>query len=89
MFYKENNIPVFPYSSLTCGFFAGVYKHDDPLFKESLKYETKMQYYYDENIERLKRAEILAIKHNCSVAQINFAYILLRKKQALVNACFI
>ena len=76
IYYKEKKMPVFPYSSLGRGFFAGVYKHDDPKFKESLKEETLKQYYYPVNIERLKRAEELASKHNCSVAQINFAFLL-------------
>lgn len=76
LFYKENNIPVFPYSSLGRGFFAGICSYNDPKFKESLKYETLKQYYYPINIERLKKAEELAKKHNCSVAQINFAFML-------------
>lgn len=76
LFYKENNIPVFPYSSLGRGFFAGRYSYLDPKFKESLKEETIKQYYYPVNIDRLKKAEELAKKHNCSVAQINFAFLL-------------
>ena len=76
LFYKENNMPVFPYSSLGRGFFAGRYSHDDPKFKQSLKVETLSQYYYPVNIERLKKAEELAKKHNCSVANINFAFLL-------------
>ena len=76
LFYKENKMPVFPYSSLGRGFFAGIYSSSDPRFKDSLKEETLKQYYYPVNINRLKKAEELAKKHSCSVAQINFAFLL-------------
>lgn len=75
----EHKIPVFPFSSLGRGFFAGRFKHDDPQFKKNLDPNARKQYYYDINIKRLERAEELAQKKNCTVAQINFAYLLHQK----------
>lgn len=75
-FYIKYKIPVFPYSSLARGFFAGKYKHDDINFINSLKDDARIQYYHDINIKRLERAEILAKKKNCTVSQINISYMI-------------
>lgn len=75
-FYKDTQIPVFPYSSLGRGFFSGRYAHDDEEFKKNLDFFAKGQYCYPVNLERLKRAEELAKEKGCSVAQINFAFLL-------------
>jgi len=75
----ENNIPVFPYSSLGRGFFAGRFLHDDPEFKKNLDPNARKQYYYDINLARLERAEKMAKEKGCTVAQINFAYLLNQK----------
>lgn len=53
-----------------------MYQNGKSLFKQSLKEETLKQYYYPVNINRLAKAEELAKKHNCSVVQINFAFLL-------------
>lgn len=78
-YYAANNIPVFPFSSLGRGFFSGKVKHDDPNFKKSLDVHARKQYCYDVNLKRLARAEELAEKKGCTVAQMNFAYLFNQK----------
>ena len=75
--FAENGIPVFSYSSFARGFFSGKYRTDRDLHAEDvLPPWTCEEYVCPENIERLKRAEALARKRNCTVGQINLAWIL-------------
>ena len=74
--YKENNIPVFAYSSLARGFFSGAFKSSEPQkAKEILDGPGIIGYYCEDNLERLRRCEIMAEKMNKTVAQIAMAWI--------------
>ncbi len=72
----ENQIPVFAYSSMSCGFISGMFKSTDK--KGAKKFLTPpgiKGYYADENFERLARAEQLIEKYHVSVAQIAMAWL--------------
>ena len=72
--YSENNIPVFAYSSLARGFFAGAFRSSEPEKAKQILDEPGISgYYCENNIERLRRCEILAEKMNVTVAQIAMA----------------
>ena len=74
--YKYNSIPVFAYSSLARGFLAGVFKSSEPETAKNVIDEPGMLgYYCENNIERLRRCEILAKKKKVTVAQIAMAWI--------------
>lgn len=74
--YQDNNISVFAYSSLARGFFSGAFKSSEPQKAKEILDEAGIKgYYCERNIERLRRAEILAEKKNVSVAQIALAWI--------------
>lgn len=74
--YKENSIPVFAYSSLARGFLAGVFKSSEPETAKNVIDEPGMiGYYCENNIERLRRCEILAKEKSVTVAQIAMAWI--------------
>lgn len=74
--YKDNNIPVFAYSSLARGFFSGAFKGDEPeKAKEILDEPGILGYFCENNIERLKRCEKLAKEKGCTVPQIALAFI--------------
>lgn len=76
----KTKTPVFAYSSFARGFFSGKYNTN---MKEDitsvLHFCVKEEYYYPENIERLRRAELLAKERNASVGQINLAWIFAQK----------
>lgn len=75
--YIRNDIPVFAYSSIGRGFFSGKIKSDNPdEAKNVLDRFAIKGYCYGENFERLRRAEILARKKNCTVPQIALAWAL-------------
>ena len=75
--FAENRIPVFAYSSFARGFFSGKYRTDrDARPEDVLPPWTCEEYVCPENIERLKRAEELARRKNCTAGQINLAWIL-------------
>lgn len=74
--YKENSIPVFAYSSLARGFLAGVFKSSEPETAKNVIDEPGiLGYYCENNIERLRRCEIMAMEKNVTVAQIAMAWI--------------
>lgn len=74
--YRENNIPVFAYSSLARGLFSGAFRSDAPEDAKKVMDEPGIIGYFSENnIERLKRCEILADEKNLTVAQIAMAWI--------------
>lgn len=74
--YKDNNIAVFAYSALARGFFSGAFKSDEPEKAKEILDEAGIKgYFCDSNLERLRRAEILAKEKGVSVAQIALAWI--------------
>lgn len=76
-YYKKTQMPIFTYSSLARGFFSGKVHYDTySEEKKNLKLDCKFAYESKENLERLKRAEELALKHKASVSQIALAYLL-------------
>lgn len=76
LWYKENAIPVFAYSAIGHGMLSGKVKSNDPSTKSLLDAPAQKAYYCEENLERLRRCEFLARKHNCTVSQIAIAWIL-------------
>lgn len=78
--FKEANIPVFPYSSFARGFFSGKYRTDMTCdILDVLPPWTCEEYVCEENLERLRRAEILAAEKGFTVGQINLAWILAQR----------
>ncbi|MFI3238058.1 MAG: aldo/keto reductase [Lachnospiraceae bacterium] len=76
-YYENIQMPVFAYSSLCMGFFSGKFKADDLCkAREVLTLDAQKSYLYDENIERLRRTEVLAEKKRVSVANIAIAWAL-------------
>lgn len=76
-FYKDNDIPVIPYSSIGAGFFSGKIKSDDPEgAKAILSGSTVRGYCFEDNFERLARVEKLAAEKGYTVAQIAMAWVL-------------
>lgn len=74
--YAKNQIPVLAYSSLARGFFSGKFRSfDDEAAKQVLDPFAQKGYLYPCNMERLARAEILAEKLGCTVAQVAMRYI--------------
>lgn len=72
----EQEMPVFAYSSMSGGFISGMFKSNDREAAEKLlSPPAKVGYLADENFERLARAEQLADKYSCSVAQIAMAWL--------------
>jgi aryl-alcohol dehydrogenase-like predicted oxidoreductase len=73
--YARTQMPVFAYSSLGRGMFSGkVHSSDMEGAKKLLDPNAVKGYCYPENFERLKRAEILAGRKNCTVPQIALAW---------------
>jgi 1-deoxyxylulose-5-phosphate synthase len=62
--YARAQLPVFAWSSLAAGFFAGV--RDDDVTRV---------YASDENAERLRRAQSLAARKDCTVTQLALAWV--------------
>jgi aryl-alcohol dehydrogenase-like predicted oxidoreductase len=74
--YEEQKIPVFAYSCLARGFFSGKLKSYEPdKVYEILDQPALKGFNYPENIERLRRAEILASEKNTTVPMIAMAFI--------------
>ena len=75
-FYAENDIPVFAYSALGRGFFSGRFHSDEyEKAKQILEPAAVNGYLCPENMERLRRCELLAKEKQVTVAQIAMAYI--------------
>lgn len=73
----ENQMPVFNYSSLARGFLSGRYRSNDTRpIEECLPQAPIMEYYAKDNIERLRRAEIVASELAVSVSQVGLAWLL-------------
>lgn len=76
----EKKMPVFNYSGLARGFLSGKYRTDAGIpIEECIGKAPIMEYYFPENVERLRRAEILARKYDVSVPQIAIAYLMGQK----------
>ena len=74
--YAENQVTVFAYSSLARGFFSGAFSSDEPEKAAQILDEPGMiGYYCQNNIERLRRCEILAEKKKITVPQAAMAWI--------------
>ena len=70
-------MPILAYSSLARGLFSGRFKSTEPEKAEQVLDDVaKKGYYYPDNMERLKRAEQLAEKYDCNVAQIAISWLL-------------
>lgn len=75
--FATNQIPVFAYSSFARGFFSGKYRTDMKCdILEVLPPWTCEEYVCEDNMERLRRAEILADQKGLTVGQINLSWIL-------------
>lgn len=76
--YRQSNMPIFAFSSLARGLFSGRYAHDDKRLMLALDMVAKRGFLSNSNLERLERAEILAKKLGCTVAQISLAWMFSR-----------
>ena len=72
--YKAHNIPVLAYSSLARGFLSGKHRADGNF--EGLNAGATAEYVYPDNIERLRRLEVLAREKGCDVPQLALAWTL-------------
>ncbi len=71
----QHEIPVLAYSGMARGFFSGKFRSDEwEKAGRVLDDFAKKGYYYPENMERLRRAEILAEKYQCPTASIAVSY---------------
>jgi len=74
--YTAQNMPVIAYSTLSRGFFSGKFKAGDMEgAKLALDPPAQKGYLCESNMARLARAEILAKRDGCTVAEINMRYI--------------
>ena len=73
----QNQMPVFPYSSLARGFMSGRYHSDNrkPV-EECLAPAPIQEYYGPENVERLRRAEQIAAELSITVPQVGIAWMM-------------
>ena len=69
--HKNKQFPMFPWSSQSSGFFTGMFKPEDLSHKDIVRV-----YYSEENWERLKRAQSLAVQKGATSHQIALAYVL-------------
>lgn len=77
---QKTQLPVFNYSGLARGFMSGKFHSDGrkPI-EECIGAGSIAEYHYPENVERLKRAEIMAEQKGCTVPQIALAWLLNQK----------
>jgi aryl-alcohol dehydrogenase-like predicted oxidoreductase len=74
--FEAQGMPLFAYSCLGRGFFAGKIKGNEAdKTAELLPPLTASEYAHPDNFERLRRTEILAAKKNATPAQIAFAWL--------------
>lgn len=74
--YARTGMPVFAYSSMARGFFSGKFRSGDYEGAKAVLDEAGQHgYLCKENMERLRRAEKLAERDNCSVAMVAMRYI--------------
>jgi len=74
--YARTEMPVLAYSSLGRGFFSGKFRaFDYDKAKEILDGPSQKGYLYEENMQRLRNAEILAERYHSRVPEIAMRYI--------------
>jgi aryl-alcohol dehydrogenase-like predicted oxidoreductase len=74
--YAANRMPVIAWSSLGRGFFSGRFRAGDEKTAQAvLDPFAQKGYLYPENMERLRRAEILAEREGVTVAEIAMRYV--------------
>ena len=75
--YEQNQMPLFTWSSLAQGFFSGRFTRDTfEAYQENLPGSCVHAYCYEQNFDRLDRAQALAKEKNLTVPQIALAYIM-------------
>lgn len=75
--YQRTQMPVFAWSSIANGFFAGKFDyHDRATFASHLDSSSVQAYCYEENFKRLERAAQLAQQKGLSIPQIAMAFVL-------------
>ncbi len=85
--YAEQQMPVVAYSSLSRGFFSGKFRAGDyEGAREALDLPAQRGYLSEGNMERLRRAELLAAREGCTVAAIAMRY-LFSTKMNLFAVC--
>ena len=76
-FYRQTGMPVFAYSALCHGLLSGKWKADDRAGLEAGLDEFALRgFYCDENLERLRRCQVLAAALHATVAQLAIAWVL-------------
>lgn len=75
--YRNNQMAVFAYSVLGRGFMTGMFRSDDREGAErKLDRAARAGFLFDDNFERLRRAESLAQEKHCTIAQLAAAWVL-------------
>lgn len=78
--YRENDIPILPWSSLAGGFFSGRFSRDTvDEWAEKGDYFEKLcvsSYGSEENFRRLDRVKEIAARDNMTIAQVAMAYVM-------------
>jgi aryl-alcohol dehydrogenase-like predicted oxidoreductase len=76
-FYADNDIPIFSWSSIGCGFFTGKVTSDNAeAMKANLEPDVVKAFYGEENFRRLDRAYEMAAEKGLTVTQMALAYVL-------------
>ena len=73
--YASEGMPIVAHSPLARGFLTGRVKSGDRQSASVLDSFAEAGFLCDENIERLRRCELMAEKKNCTVAQLSLAWI--------------
>ena len=75
--YAQNDVALFTWSSLAGGFFSGRFRRDNiDSFSEYFDKVAVTSYCYEDNFERLERAEELAQEYGVTLPQIALAYVM-------------
>ena len=75
--YAAHNMSLFTWSSLAGGFFSGRFRRDNlDSFSDGLDVTCVHSYCYEDNFQRLERAESLGQKHSLTLTQIAMAYVM-------------
>jgi len=75
--YTQTQMPVFAWSSIANGFFAGKFdQRDREAFAKNLDTSSVQAYCYEDNFKRLERAAQLAKEKGLTIPQIAMAYVL-------------
>jgi aryl-alcohol dehydrogenase-like predicted oxidoreductase len=75
--YCQNQMPIFPWSSLSGGFFSGKYRSDNQETFEAEKNKRVLRCYgREDNFKRLDRCKEIAAKHDVTSSQIAVSWVL-------------